>query len=147
MDKNTQKSIDRGDGIAQCVCPCGYTLASDGKTCQQTLICPFDVTFWFDGSSNVCASDYGMKQKAHMADMVDFFRREVRTFDSRIAAGVYSDGSVSQELSTFDATNVDVLIGEINTFSEPCGEPSASNVFAHFVSLILFLCNLLLCTL
>ena len=48
--------IDRGDGIAVCVCPCGKTLDFDKKTCVQTNVCPFDVSFWMDGTSNACDS-------------------------------------------------------------------------------------------
>ena len=48
--------IDRGDGIAVCVCPCGKTLDFDKKTCVKTNVCPFDVSFWMDGTSNACDS-------------------------------------------------------------------------------------------
>lgn len=125
--------IDRGDGIGQCVCPCGYELDSNGKICVQTLVCPFDVTFWLDGSSNACNNnDYRTKQKTHMSDLVDFFRREVRTFDARLAAGVYSDGTLSEELSGFESNDVDQIIDDINNISEPSGAPTIADVFDHF---------------
>ena len=69
-----------------------------------------------------------------MADMVDFFRREVRSFDARITAGVYSDGKIAKEISNWDSTNVDSIIADINTFSAPCGEPKIQDAFHHFVS-------------
>ena len=69
-----------------------------------------------------------------MADMVDFFRREVRSFDARITAGVYSDGKVAKDISGWEETNVDSIIADINTFSAPCGEPEIDDVFHHFVS-------------
>ena len=69
-----------------------------------------------------------------MADMVDFFRREVRSFDARITAGVYSDGKIAKEISNWDITNVDSIIADINTFSAPCGEPKIQDAFHHFVS-------------
>ena len=28
------KCIDRGDGVPQCLCPCRYKLASDGRSCE-----------------------------------------------------------------------------------------------------------------
>lgn len=74
------------------------------------------------------------KQKENMADMVDFFRREVRSFDARITAGVYSDGKIAKEISNWDSTNVDSIIADINTFSAPCGEPKIQDAFHHFVS-------------
>ena len=128
-------SIDRGDGIGQCVCPCGYELDNTGKTCVQTLICPFDVTFWFDGSQNVCQNpDYAAAQKNHMSDLVDFFRREVRTFDARIAAGVYAGGEVAQEISGFGSNDVDQILADVDSFTPTCGDPTVADVFGHFVS-------------
>lgn len=70
-----------------------------------------------------------------MSDLVDFFRREVRTFDARLAAGVYSDGTLSEELSGFESNDVDQIIDDINNISEPCGAPTIADVFDHFVSI------------
>lgn len=125
--------IDRGDGLGQCVCPCGYELDSSGKTCIQTPVCPFDVTFWLDGSENTCNNaDFQTKQKTHIADLVDFFRREVRSYDARISTGFYSDGKVATKLSEFDSNDVDQIIDDINNYNEPCGKASIKNAFDQF---------------
>jgi hypothetical protein len=66
--------------IPICVCPCGHTLADDGKTCIDNQECPFDISLWLDGTTSACASSgYDDAQKSTMANIADFFSVEVKT--------------------------------------------------------------------
>lgn len=127
--------IDRGDGLAVCVCPCGHALGSDGVSCEQSIVCPFDVSFWLDGSQNTCNdATFQEKQKVHFAEIVDFFGREVRSYDGRVAGGGYAAGLVDGEISNFDSTDVDQIVADIGEFEGSCGVSTAGNVFNHFTN-------------
>lgn len=126
----SHECIDKGDMIPICVCPCGHTLADDGKTCIDNQECPFDISLWLDGTTSSCGSaGYDEAQKATMANIADFFSVEVNTYDARIYAASYGNGRIQHEVSGWNFTSVSEIIDDIDVMPNNCAENIISNVF------------------
>ncbi|CAG5109425.1 Oidioi.mRNA.OKI2018_I69.chr2.g3965.t3.cds [Oikopleura dioica] len=126
----SHECIDKGDMIPICVCPCGHTLANDGKTCIDERKCPLDISLWLDGTTSACAKDgFNHAQKTMMANLVGFLDHESHNFDAKIFAASYGDGQVQQNASHF----VTPLLHEIQEFLDAltisCANNSIADVF------------------
>ena len=133
----SHECIDRGDGNHKCVCPCGYSLDGDLKTCTlQPEVCPFDISFYIDQSEAVCNDlDFKSLQINDMGTVIQFFNSEVNTKMAKLGVGLYGDGSLSPIVSQM-SDNMPVsqvkssLVTEYESLT--CGAPQMGNIFGAF---------------
>ena len=133
----SHECIDRGDGNHKCVCPCGYSLDGDLKTCTlQPEICPFDISFYIDQSSAVCNDlDFKSLQINDMGTVIQFFNSEVNTKMAKLGVGLYGDATLSPIVSQMsDSMPVSQVKSSLVTEYESltCGAPQLGDIFGSF---------------
>jgi hypothetical protein len=131
--------VDRGDGDARCVCPCGYKLdLSDRKTCiLERDVCPLDISFLVDQSSSVCSdSQFQEDQGNDIKQILSFLRSEVNSRNAKLGLGLYSAGTVSNVITTLNSENTnmtEVMDNFESAYSNlDCGSNQVGNIFSEF---------------
>lgn len=133
----SHQCLDRGDGQAKCACPCGFYLDSDQKTCLTSNICPYDISFWLDGSDSSCNNpefDTLQRQKAQL--MMDYFGAFIRDDNGKMAAAYWTENSLSHTIGNFhtENTSIQFIQDHIKSVNLECGISEVGNVFGHFAN-------------
>jgi len=128
--------LDRGDGQAVCSCPCGYFLDIDKKTCHRSNVCPYDFSFWLDGSDNACndaAFDTLQREKSQL--LMSFFTAYVRDDKAKMAAAFWAEDALTHSIGNYftENTSVQFLKDQIQDANLQCGLAEIGPVFNHFL--------------
>jgi len=109
------------------------------KTCHRSNVCPYDFSFWLDGSDNACndgAFDTLQREKSQL--LMSFFTAYVRDDKAKMAAAFWAEDALTHSIGNYhtENTSIQFLKDQIQERIRLCSP--AKNLFcaSHYCTIV-----------
>lgn len=147
------KCLDRGDGVPECLCPCRYKLASDGKSCELDTanFSPLQIDVLFDSPKreesetggletvSECrarSKDEFVKVKGEISGLIaDYITTTYQSdFEFTISAAVFNRDGTTEVIQEYTG-QISNFVDSINSYDTPtCTSSEKLDVLTHLNS-------------
>ena len=79
------------------------------KTCHRSNVCPYDFSFWLDGSDNSCNdATFDTLQREKSELLMSFFTAYVRDDKAKMATAFWAENALTHSIGNYHTENTSV---------------------------------------
>jgi len=79
------------------------------KTCHRSNVCPYDFSFWLDGSDNACNdANFDALQREKSQLLMSFFTAYVRDDEAKMAASFWAEDALTHSIGNYHTENTSI---------------------------------------